>query len=147
MAGRLPKLIGLGSFLVCGTIGAASAQGLEGDGVPRSVPRAVCGSEDNPETGLQGQVPAALRASGFKGFNCNLKLIAQSRNDGGNWQTTEFKERRQPVRDDGSYRDEDKPFHVCGYYGSQSPSRSPATRLPDALRFQSRAVLHRLRSN
>jgi len=75
-------------------------------------------------------VPAALRAAGFKGFNCNLKLIAQSRNDGGNWQSTEFKERRQPFRDDGSYRDEERPFHVCGYYGSQSPSLSPATRNP-----------------
>ena len=90
----------------------------------------MCGSGDNPETGLQGQVPAALRAAGFQGFNCNLKLIGQSKNDGGNWQTTEFKERRQPVHDDGSYRDEDKPFHVCGYYGSQSPSLSPATRNP-----------------
>jgi hypothetical protein len=113
-------------------IGVASAQsrGSEGDGAPRTVPKAVCSSEDNPETGLQGQVPAALRAAGFKGFNCNLKLIAQSRNDGGNWQTTEFKERRQPVSDDGSYRDDDKPFHICGYYGSQSPTLSPKTRNP-----------------
>ena len=125
------KLGALALLCVSGAaVGVASAQGLEGDGAPRTVPKAACGSEDNPETGLQGQVPAALRASGFKGFNCNLKLIAQSRNDGGNWQTTEFKERRQPVRDDGSYRDDEKPFHVCGYYGSQSPSLSPATRNP-----------------
>jgi hypothetical protein len=133
MTGRSPKLIGLASFiLMCGAVGIASAQsrGSEGDALPLTVPKAVCGSEDNPETGLQGQVPAALRAAGFKGFNCNLKLIGQSRNDGGNWQSTEFKERRQPVRDDGSYRDDDKPFHVCGYYGSQSPSLSPATRNP-----------------
>src|SRR5262249_8213580 len=60
---------------------------------PLTVPKARCGPHDNPETGLQGQVPAALRASGFKGFNCNLELIAQNRGDGANWQTTQFRER------------------------------------------------------
>jgi hypothetical protein len=141
MADRLPKLIRLGSsFLLCGAvIGHASAQspGSEGE-VLLSVPKAVCGPEDNPETGLQGQVPAALRAAGFKGFNCNLKLIAQSRNDGGNWQSAEFKDGRQPFRDNdsrdndsnGRGRGDDKPHHNCGYYGSQSPSLSPATRNP-----------------
>jgi hypothetical protein len=39
-----------------------------------TVPKAVCGSGDHPETALQGQVPASLRASGFQGFNCNLEL-------------------------------------------------------------------------
>jgi hypothetical protein len=141
MADRLPKLIRLGSsFLLCGAvIGHASAQsrGSEGE-VLLSVPKAVCGPEDNPETGLQGQVPAALRAAGFKGFNCNLKLIAQSRNDGGNWQSAEFKDGRQPFRDNdsrdndsnGRGRGNDKPHHNCGYYGSASPSLSPATRNP-----------------
>src|ERR1700722_3765990 len=100
MAGRLPNLIRLGSVsLLCGAvIGVASAQSRDSESEgPLSVPKAVCGPEDNPETGLQGQVPAALRASGFKGFNCNLKLIGQSRNDGGNWQSAAFVERRQPV--------------------------------------------------
>jgi hypothetical protein len=129
MAGRLPKLIRLGSLsLLCGAvIGVASAQSPDGDGLPLSVPRAVCGPEDTPETGLQGQVPAALRAAGFEGFNCNLKLIAQSRNDGGNWQSAEFKERRQPFREDDGWGG-DRRQHHCGYYGSQSPSDSPATR-------------------
>jgi hypothetical protein len=40
--------------------------------IPLTVPKAVCGSGDHPEPGLQGQVPASLRASGFHGFNCNL---------------------------------------------------------------------------
>ena len=49
------------------------------------------GPDDQPETALQGQVPAALRQAGFKGFNCNLELIAQSKGDGANWQTTQFR--------------------------------------------------------
>jgi hypothetical protein len=105
---------------------APAAEDEDSSEGPRTVPRAVCGAEDHPETGLQGQVPAALRAAGFQGFNCNLKLIGQSRNDGGNWQTTEFKERRQAGSEDG----EDKPLHTCGYYGSQSPALSPKTRDP-----------------
>ena len=63
--------------------------------VPLTVPKAECGPGDHPETALQGQVPAALRAAGFKGFNCNLQLIGQSRGDGANWQTTEFREGKQ----------------------------------------------------
>jgi len=104
---------------------APAAEDEDSSEGPRTVPRAVCGPEDHPETGLQGQVPAALRAAGFQGFNCNLKLIAQSRNDGGNWQSTEFKERRQAESEDG-----DRPLRTCGYYGSQSPALSPTTRDP-----------------
>ena len=76
---------------------------------PLTVPKATCGPGDHPETALQGQVPAALRAAGFKGFNCNLELIGQSRGNGANWQTTEFT---------------DKAGHHCGYHGTASPSRS-----------------------
>ena len=68
----------------------------------RTVPKASCGEEDNPETALQGQVPAALRASGFGGFSCNLKLIGQVRGDGANWQSAEFKDR----------------VHKCAYHGT-----------------------------
>ena len=135
MNGRLLKLIRLGTLaLLCGSaalvaVAAEDEEGSDGGGV-RTVGKAVCGPEDSPETGLQGQVPASLRAAGFKGFNCNLKLIGQSKNDGGNWQTTEFKERRQAVSDSEDGERVDKPLHVCGYYGSQSPTLSPKTRDP-----------------
>jgi hypothetical protein len=68
----------------------------------RTVPKAHCSEQDHAETGLQGQVSAALRASGFKGFNCNLTLIGQVRGDGANWQTAEFKDR----------------VHKCAYHGT-----------------------------
>src|SRR3989449_8938661 len=73
--------------------GAANGGGRPSDPgpVPLTVPKATCGPNDHPETGLQGQVPAALRAAGFKGFNCNLELIRQDKGDGANWQTTEFR--------------------------------------------------------
>src|SRR4029077_3085523 len=71
--------------------------------IPLTVPKATCGPNDRPESGLQGQVPAALRASGFQGFSCNLQLIGQSKGDGANWQTTQFK---------------DRAGHVCAYHGT-----------------------------
>jgi len=101
------------------------------------VPKAECGREDHPETGLQGQVPAALRAAGFKGFNCNLKLVAQSRNDGGNWQSAEFRNTRLEHGGDSHGGDNDdrerRSLHTCGYYGSASANVSPSTRNPATL--------------
>lgn len=72
---------------------------------PNEVQKAACGAGDTPESGLQGQVPAALRASGFQGFSCNLELVAQSRNDGGSWQHAFF---------------EDQAGHKCNYYDTSS---------------------------
>jgi hypothetical protein len=135
MYGRLPRLIRFGTLaLLCVSAGliafaAEEDEGADGDRVPLTVPKAVCSPEDSPETGLQGQVPAALRAAGFQGFNCNLKLIGQSRNDGGNWQSAEFKERRKTDAKDSDQAD-GEPLHTCGYYGSQSPRLSPKTRDP-----------------
>jgi hypothetical protein len=134
MLGRLSASIGFVLLCVFGAVvgfAAEENEGSDGDGIPLTVPKAVCGPEDHPETGLQGQVPAALRAAGFQGFNCNLKLIGHSRNDGGNWQSAEFKERRQAVSDsEDASREDAKPLHVCGYYGSQSPGLSLKTRDP-----------------
>ena len=53
------------------------------EAAPNVVQKASCGAGDSPETALQGQVPAAMRQAGFKGFSCNLQLIWQSRNEGG----------------------------------------------------------------
>jgi hypothetical protein len=75
------------------------------DGRFRTVPRAQCGEGDHPETGLQGQVPAALRASGFQGFNCNLELVGQNRGDGASWQHAWFR---------------DSAEHKCAYYDTSS---------------------------
>src|SRR5438270_8301906 len=98
------------SCIALAGFGTAEEKKKPGDSsIPLTVPKAVCGPGDHPETALQGQVPAALRASGFKGFNCNLQLIGQSKGDGANWQTTEFR--------DGHSR-------ICGYHGTASPSRS-----------------------
>src|SRR3954469_25444210 len=74
--------------------------------IPVSVPKATCGPGDSPETGLQGQVPAALRVpGGFKGFSCNLQLVGQSRNDGASWQHDWFT---------------DKAGHKCNYYDTSA---------------------------
>jgi len=78
-------------------------QGDDGGGIPLTVTKAVCGLEDHAETALQGQVPASLRASGFLGFNCNPQTRWQSRGDGANWQSAEFKDRRG---------------HTCAYHGT-----------------------------
>src|SRR5207237_1828002 len=58
-----------------------------------AVAKATCAAGDNPEMALQGQVTAAERAAGFKGTNCNLTLVGQSKNEGGNWSTAKFRDR------------------------------------------------------
>ena len=77
---------------------------------------AHCAPGDQPETALQGQVPAALRASGFKGFNCNLKLVGQYAGEGGG---PSF----------AAYRD--RAGHACAYYSTHIP-KDFATGLPIA---------------
>src|SRR5437762_11387137 len=107
-----PILKAVAISLAC--VGIVSADGgRHGDRdkpIPLTVPKSVCGPHDNPETALQGQVPAAMRAAGFKGFNCNLELLGQSKGDGANWQTTQFKQRSGT--------------RTCGYHGTASPALS-----------------------
>jgi len=101
------------SLITSGVI-AAAALGLWGcngggdssdDVTPAPLAKATCGSGDKPETDLQGQVSAATRAAGFKGFNCNLQLVSQSRGDGGSWQHAFF---------------HDKAGHLCNFYDTAS---------------------------
>jgi len=90
------------------------------------VPKAKCGPNDHPETALQGQVPAMLRANGFNGFSCNLELISQTQNDGANWQSAEWRDQGHVGQ--GGDKAQGKPKVVCAYHGSASPSFSPPTR-------------------
>src|SRR5437867_4281862 len=52
-----------------------------------NVPKAKCGSNDRPETGLQGQTSNAERASGAaeKAFKCNLDLVSQFQGEGASY--------------------------------------------------------------
>src|SRR6267154_1252575 len=117
-------LLGISAVALSGF--ADGGKPSDGGPVPLTVPKASCGPNDHPETALQGQVPAALRAAGFKGFNCNLELLGQSRGNGANWQTTQFKQRARGDRDDDGERDEhgNKHTRTCGYHGTASPTLS-----------------------
>ncbi|MDJ0392215.1 hypothetical protein QMK17_02575 [Rhodococcus sp. G-MC3] len=57
-----------------------------------SVPRAECGPGSNPETGLQGDVPAEDRNSGrsAQGYSCNTHLVGGFRGQGGAITSTTF---------------------------------------------------------
>src|ERR1700739_1632561 len=116
---------------LAGFASATQARDSDAGPVPLVVPKAKCGPNDHPETALQGQVPAALRAAGFKGFNCNLELLGQVRGDGANWQTTQFKQKLRGDRDDDDEEDDrggDKRTRFCGYHGPASAARSLAGR-------------------
>jgi hypothetical protein len=111
MNSRVPQWIKPGLLVLsCAAVAAiviAPAGGEEHEQdespAPLAVPKATCGADDHPETALQGQVPMSLRMSGFHGFNCNLQLVGQSRGDGANWQSTEFR---------------DEHHHICAYHGT-----------------------------
>ncbi len=112
--------------------------------IPLTVPKAKCGPNDHPESALQGQVPAAMRAAGFNGFNCNLELVGQAKGDGANWQTTQFKQKVRGGRDDDDDDDHDRDGHdkgdgklrICGYHGTASAARS----VPGRTNFGSRTI-------
>jgi hypothetical protein len=94
--------------------GFGTVEKSQADNASFNVPKAVCGPGDHPETGLQGQVPAQLRASGFQGFSCNLELISQVRGDGANWQSAEFRDARL----NGDNRFVPKAGQICAYHGT-----------------------------
>src|SRR5205814_8962795 len=100
---RVPALIAPCAIALAGCNGGSD----NSDEAPATfmVQKASCGSGDKPETDLQGQVSAATRAAGFKGYSCNLQLVGQSRGDGGSWQHAFFA---------------DQAGHKCNYYDTAS---------------------------
>jgi hypothetical protein len=112
---RTPRMNWIAAAVSCiasaGLLGCGGG-GSNGNGdagaAPLTVPKvASCATGDKPETALQGQVPAALRASGFGGFNCNLSLAGQHQGEGGNWSSATFT--------DGAGR-------TCAYYATAVPN-------------------------
>jgi hypothetical protein len=80
----------VGALAIAVIAGCSGGSGSSNE-IPLTVQKASCGSNDKPETALQGQVPAALRTpGGFKGFNCNLELVGQSRGEGAAWSVAKF---------------------------------------------------------
>ena len=93
---------------------ALSANGGEGAKTALAIKeaRGCNGPNDNPETALQGQVPAALRQAGFKGFNCNLQLVGQYQGEGGNWSAATF---------------QDSAGRKCAYHSTATPTANRPT--------------------
>ena len=119
MTGRSLRAFVSVPFLALSCVGLAYA---DNDLV---VPKAKCGPNDHPESALQGQVPAAMRAAGFKGFNCNLELVGQFRGNGANWQTTQFTQRlNSAASTNGQDNGAGNRDRVCGYHGTASPRLS-----------------------
>ena len=106
-------LVALGLIVSAGISSPAQAAG----DAQLTVPKATCGPGDHPETALQGQVPAALRAAGFKGFNCNLELVGQSKGDGANWQSAEYRDSIGNSTSQGKGVGH-KQGVVCAYHGT-----------------------------
>jgi len=121
-------LIAFGCVALLGAAGGEKKKPDDGS-IPLLVPKATCGPQDHPETALQGQVPASLRASGFKGFNCNLELVSQIKGDGANWQTTQFRGTHGSPDNQGKGNAARRDV-VCAYHGTASPALSLPTRNP-----------------
>ncbi len=114
----LPNVLTLGvmagTALLWGCNGSDNNNNSDSGPVPFAVPRATCGANDKPETDLQGQVSAAQRNAGFKGFSCNLQLIGQYKGDGASWQHAWF---------------QDQAGHLCNYFdtAAATANRNPTT--------------------
>lgn len=99
--------ISLAALSACGG-GSDASSSDDALAAPLTVPKvAACATGDVPETALQGQVPAAIRAAGFKGFNCNLSLLGQHQGEGGNWSAATFT---------------DPAGRTCAYHATGSPT-------------------------
>lgn len=94
----LALAVSLSTLTLVGCGGGSGSTAATAPDVPIAdyvVPRAQsCGPGDKPETALQGQVPAALRQSGFGGFNCNLKLVSQLQGEGASWSAATYTDKK-----------------------------------------------------
>src|SRR2546427_13283592 len=70
--GKVPALFIVLSYALLSCLASAAPPSSVSGDVPLTVPKATCGPNDHPETDLQGEVSAAVRAAGFNGYNCNL---------------------------------------------------------------------------
>lgn len=109
--------ISVAALVACGGGGSGSATHRTSGTAHADVVQKVagCQSADSPETGLQGQVSAALRAGGYRGFNCNLSLVGQLQGEGGNWSSATFT--------DGAGR-------RCLYHSTATPGVAPNRQNP-----------------
>ena len=104
----LTRLLAASGVAVSGLLlsaSIASAQVLSGDGFPASVPKAICGSTDHTESGLQGETTQQERFGGDSetAYNCNLQLVGQEPQD--TYQ--------------GAYSQDGPAYYdVCAYYGT-----------------------------
>ena len=101
------KFVGFGVIAATTVVlsGCGGGGSVADTAIPLTVPKASCGPNDRPETDLQGQVSAATRAAGFKGYSCNLQLVGQSVGEGGSWQHAFF---------------QDRAGHLCNFYDTAS---------------------------
>lgn len=86
----------LASFVLFGCGGSddtSTVAGPTATATSFAVSKAACGPGDKPEPDLQGQVSAAARTAGFKGYSCNLELVSQYKGDGASWQFAWFQDR------------------------------------------------------
>ncbi len=73
------------------TGGASPTQPNENPVVQTAIPKATCRPGDNPETGLQGQVPLSARLALYGGNHCNMDLVGQLVGEGTSWQHASYK--------------------------------------------------------
>src|SRR4051794_35163838 len=76
--------MGRGRFVLLGLVLAVLATALPSSASAQYVDKAKCRPGDKVETGLQGQVPTADRASGraAEGYTCNLKVVGALETNG-----------------------------------------------------------------
>lgn len=87
---RVAVVVGVVAAPVHVPVAANHLEGTPLEDAYVAVPKAECGENDRAETDLQGRVPPLERATGFKGFDCNVDLIGQYRGQGAGIQLASY---------------------------------------------------------